>query len=278
MRLLILADLHGNMPALEAILAAPEACSCDRIYSLGDHTGFGPQPREAHRRLASLGAVMLLGNHDERLSCLHEAKYQSRNWALLHWMGRQMQGVDMNLPREAHIGGIFMTHAVPGNVDKLIFPDDVPALLGALPDTVLLYLSGHNHTAWDVCCNGRRAVNPGSAGMQECAERCTAPFLVVDTDTLAVSRYTVPYDINAVREAYLASGCTDAAPIFTRLAYHTIERGISYPLAFMPHAKQLAASTGRAMADDSLWLDADRTFDWPDPVPSDVFWKELARR
>ena len=48
MRCLILTDIHGNLPALQAVLAAPEAAGCARIFSLGDHTGFGPQPRQVN--------------------------------------------------------------------------------------------------------------------------------------------------------------------------------------------------------------------------------------
>ena len=278
MRLLVLTDIHGNMPALEAVLASPAAQGCDRVYSLGDHTGFGPQPRQAHERLLSLGAVMLLGNHDARLMQLDSPALQSRNWALLHWMGREMRGYRMDqLPMEAVAGPIMMTHAVPGCVDRLIWPEEAPAILDQLPEGVKLMLSGHNHTPWDVTHNGRRSVNPGSVGMQEGGTGAMAAFAVVDTDHLTVTRHEVPYDISAVRAAYLASGSTNAAPIFTRIGFHTMETGRTMTLPFMQHAKATAARTGLAFTDDALWLEADRSFAWPDPVPSEQYWKELAK-
>lgn len=278
MRLLILTDIHGNMPALEAVLASPAAQGCDRVYSLGDHTGFGPQPRQAHERLLSLGAVMLLGNHDARLNQLDNPALQSRNWALLHWIGREMRGIAMDtLPAEVTVGQVMMTHAVPGCVERLIYPEEAPAILDQLPDGVKLLLSGHNHIAWDVTHNGRRSVNPGSVGMQESGTGAAAGFAVVDTDDLTVTRYEIPYDISSVKAAYLASGSTEAAPIFTRLAYHTMETGQTFTLPFMQHAKAVAARTGLAFADDALWTEVDRTFAWPDPVPSEQYWKELAK-
>ena len=278
MRLLILTDIHGNMPALEAVLASSAAQGCDRVYSLGDHTGFGPQPRQAHERLLSLGAVMLLGNHDARLNHLDNPALQSRNWALLHWIGREMRGIAMDtLPAEVTVGQVMMTHAVPGCVERLIYPEEAPAILDQLPDGVTLLLSGHNHIAWDVTHNGRRSVNPGSVGMQESGTGAAAGFAVVDTDNLTVTRYEIPYDISAVKAAYLASGSTEAAPIFTRLAYHTMETGQTFTLPFMQHAKAVAARTGLAFADDALWTEVDRTFAWPVPVPSEQYWKELAK-
>ena len=42
---LVLTDLHGNLPALEAVLAHPAAAQCTDIISLGDHVNFGPDSR-----------------------------------------------------------------------------------------------------------------------------------------------------------------------------------------------------------------------------------------
>ena len=67
MSTLVIADVHGNLPALEAVLAHPAAQKCTEIISLGDHVNFGPQSREVHDRLTALGAILLLGNHEERL-------------------------------------------------------------------------------------------------------------------------------------------------------------------------------------------------------------------
>ena len=61
MSTLVIADVHGNLPALEAVLAHPAAQKCTEIISLGDHVNFGPQSREVHDRLTELGAILLLG-------------------------------------------------------------------------------------------------------------------------------------------------------------------------------------------------------------------------
>ncbi|MGN0971456.1 MAG: metallophosphoesterase family protein, partial [Aristaeellaceae bacterium] len=72
MRCLIVSDIHGNLPALEAVLASPEAAACESIISLGDQVNFGPQSREVLQRLESLHAAMLLGNHEERFTRLED--------------------------------------------------------------------------------------------------------------------------------------------------------------------------------------------------------------
>ena len=68
-----------------------------------------------------------------------------------------------------------------------------------------------------------------------------------------------------------------AAPIFTRIGFHTMETGRTMTLPFMQHAQATAAQTGLSFTDDALWLEADRSFAWPDPVPSEQYWKELAK-
>lgn len=62
MRVLIIADVHGNLPALEAVLA--DAGPVDEIWSLGDLVGYGPHPNEVVQLLRSLPFRSLAGNHD----------------------------------------------------------------------------------------------------------------------------------------------------------------------------------------------------------------------
>lgn len=62
MRYLILSDVHANLPALEAVLA--DAAPFDRIWCLGDITGYGPFPNECIARLREFPLVSLAGNHD----------------------------------------------------------------------------------------------------------------------------------------------------------------------------------------------------------------------
>ncbi len=62
MRIAVLSDIHGNLPALEAVLAALEPY--DAVWQLGDVVGYGPQPNEVVARLIDEQAVGVRGNHD----------------------------------------------------------------------------------------------------------------------------------------------------------------------------------------------------------------------
>ncbi len=64
MRILIISDIHANLAALEAVLAA--AGPCDATWCLGDLVGYGPKPNECVARVRALPRLTcLLGNHDQ---------------------------------------------------------------------------------------------------------------------------------------------------------------------------------------------------------------------
>src|SRR3954469_2361532 len=62
MRIAVLSDIHGNLPALEAVLEALKPY--DAVWQLGDICGYGPQPNEVVARLAQESATGVRGNHD----------------------------------------------------------------------------------------------------------------------------------------------------------------------------------------------------------------------
>lgn len=281
MSTLVLADIHGNLPALEAVLAHPAAQSCTDIVSLGDHVNFGPQSRAVHDRLVALGATMLLGNHEERLLHAADAQFDGYNWRLMRWTAAQMQGVDLHLPTDLFRDGVLFTHGTPGEPYHLVQPHEVHHLLDALPDDVALLLSGHNHTPWNVTHLGKQAVNPGSTGMYERAPGSTetslpgtAPFLVLDGTS--VTRYEAYYSWEAFAQAVIASGAHRIAPELCRGVLHVIRTGDPQgAMKLVLHVNAFAASAGLSSGDESAWKLADRTYPWPEPLSSEEFWTQM---
>ncbi len=280
---LVLADIHGNLPALEAVLAHPAAQSCTDIVSLGDHVNFGPQSRAVHERLVELGATMLLGNHEERLTRPADAEFDGYNWRLMRWTAEQMQGVDLRLPTDLQRGSVLFTHGTPGDPYHLVQPPEVPSVLDALPEGVTLLLSGHNHTPWDVTHHGRRAVNPGSTGMRELPPGSTevgkpgiAPFLVLDGTQ--VTHHTAHYNADDVARAFITTRAVRIAPELTRgvlQVMHTAEP--QGPLKLIRHVSAIAAGMGLTLADESAWKAADRTFPWPEAISSEEYWHNMEK-
>ena len=283
MSTLVLADVHGNLPALEAVLSHPAAQQCTEIISLGDHVNFGPQSRSVHDRLVKLGAVMLLGNHEERLLRPADAEFDGYNWRLMRWTAEQMQGADLRLPTDLRRGCVLFTHGTPGAPYHLVQPPEVPALLDTLPEGVTLLLSGHNHTPWDVTHQGRRSVNPGSTGMRELppgsnkvGEPGLAPFLVLDGTE--VTHHTAHYDVNDVARAFIATGAARIIPELTRGVLHVMNTAEPQgAMKLIRHVSTVAAGMGLTLADESAWKAADRTYPWAEAIPSDEYWSELEK-
>jgi predicted phosphodiesterase len=64
MRVAVISDIHANLPALEAVLAAVDAEGADELWCLGDLVGYGPHPNEVVAAVRERVAVCLAGNHD----------------------------------------------------------------------------------------------------------------------------------------------------------------------------------------------------------------------
>lgn len=293
---LVLADIHGNLPALEAVLAHPAAQACADIVSLGDHVNFGPQSREVHDRLRALGTVMLLGNHEERLLRPADAEFDGYNWRLMRWTARQMQGADLRLPTDLRRGRVLLTHGTPGEPYHLVQPDEVPGLLASLPEGIVLLMSGHNHTPWDVVHAGKRAVNPGSTGMMErpvgnpeCGirnlELCLqghAPFYVLDGEEAV--RHEAVYDVRDVLRAFVETGACWVAPELTRAVVRVMQTAEPQgAMKLIRHVHATAAAMGLTLGDEAAWKAADRTYPWAEARPaaaavsSEEYWNQVEK-
>lgn len=274
LRTLIVSDIHGNLPALEAVLATPEAQSCTGIVSLGDHVSFCAQSREVHRRLTELGAVMLMGNHEERLTRPDDAAFDGYNWAPMRWTARQMAGVNLQLPLDLRAGSVLFTHGTPGDPYHLVYPEDLPQVLDTLPQGVTLMISGHNHRQWDVTHGGRRAFNPGSVGLTEEGRGGIAPFAVLEDETLI--RCSVAYDPWDTIRAMIAGGMHLAAPEICRAVARELLTGeYQGVLQLMRHVSAHAAAHGLDFGDRAAWVAADRTYGWAEPLTSPEYWRKL---
>lgn len=71
MRLAVISDIHGNLPALEAVLADIAARDVDAVYHLGDLVGYGPWPNEVVERIRDEGIAGVAGNYDTTVAHGH---------------------------------------------------------------------------------------------------------------------------------------------------------------------------------------------------------------
>jgi putative phosphoesterase len=181
-RIAALDDIHGNLPALEAVLADVEAAGVDRIV-LGGDVSLGPMPTETLELLWGLGdrVVALHGNTDrEQVTVFDGGAPNPRlpdDWReATIWTGRVLEqrhrdylaGLPPTLTFDVDgMGRVLFCHATPQN-DLDVFtvesPEErvMPMLAGVEADLVVC---GHTHMQFDRRFGSVRVVNAGSVGM-----------------------------------------------------------------------------------------------------------------
>lgn len=107
MRIAILSDIHSNLEALEAALAAGEELGADAVYCLGDIVGYGACPNECVERIRERSAICLAGNHDHAAVNLLDAKgFNEDARRAVSWTARALTPENA-----AYLRGLGMTHA-----------------------------------------------------------------------------------------------------------------------------------------------------------------------
>lgn len=179
MRLAVLSDVHGNLPALEAVLASLERDPVDGVIIAGDLVG-GPQVDETVRLLRPLNPWAIRGNTDTGfLRHYHrevpEAEFTALQFGLVRWGCRNISTETLAwleaLPEQCTVAlpgfdPIRVAHGSPRSPTESVFADCDPATLGALLGLVQapVLVCGHTHIPFSARLGKRLLVNPGSVG------------------------------------------------------------------------------------------------------------------
>ena len=275
LRFLILSDVHANATALRAVLQHTAGWRIDGIYSLGDQLNCGPMPRQTLNMLKDAGAALLMGNHEERLVKMRTGDRElneNYNWSMLQWTSSQI--VDESLPyqKEIVVGEVLFTHAVPGDLNRLVRPcdtEEADAILQKLNQTRLV--CGHYHTPWRHKKTGKELVCIGSLGMLEDNIGRNAGFALLENEQ--VELYSIPYDPSGLKTAYVESGLAKAAPEFARAAYQTMLTGEQELVIKFVNAMQAVAASQNIpwQSREAVMLAAER-FPWTEDVSCEAFW------
>ena len=208
MRVAGLYDVHGNLPALEAVLADVEREHVDLIVFGGD-VAAGLLPAETIERLMEIGdARFVMGNADRILVELFDGAGGSEEGLIDAWCAAQLdrrhRDFLASFEPNVVVGDVCICHATPHS-DEAIFtritPDDrVRELMGEVAQDVVV--CGHTHMQFDRTVDGIRIVNAGSVGMPYgTTDACWA--LVDGTD---VELRRTPHDLEAAAERLRGSG------------------------------------------------------------------------
>jgi diadenosine tetraphosphatase ApaH/serine/threonine PP2A family protein phosphatase len=236
MRVLVLSDIHGNLQALEAVLAA--AGKFDQLWNLGDVVGYGANPNEVVGLMRTLAQVNVRGNHD-RVCCgltssqgFNPVAAAAAAWTQrvltpenLQWLHEMPQG-----PVKGN-GRAMCAHGSPLHEDEYIVSmRDAWTPLQQMSTELTFF--GHTHVQggfsqrdheWhenrplykttdqaefveiDVPVGTRHLINPGSVGQPRDRD-WRAGFAIYDSEAETVAFHRVPYDVAAAQAAIRAAG------------------------------------------------------------------------
>lgn len=218
MRVAVLNDIHGNLPALEAVLPEADAAGVDAVVLGGDFVD-GPLQSETLEVLDSLGerAVWLRGNCERNVVEVFDGTFKetgAEHQAGTVWGGRQLTrawrdrlaALPMTVTLEVEgLGPVLFCHATARDDEELVLVDSPEEWFteGFEGTDEPLVVLGHTHMPFDRLAAGRRFVNAGSVGMPYGPPGAAAYWAVLGPD---VTLRRTPYDARAAADRLSRSG------------------------------------------------------------------------
>jgi len=241
----VIADIHGNALALDAVLGDLEHGSYDRLVCLGDAIQGGPQPAVVVDRLRVLGCPTVLGNADAYLltgvdtgdeptsDARRRRLAETRDWSLARLADADrafIAAFPMEITIELPDGlRLRCAHGTPRSFDEILLPDspDEAFVAPLAPDGRTLHTGGHTHVQFVRHFPDRTFFfNPGSVGLtwqhgQPEGLLHADPWAEYAVLDIADSRVElafrrVPFDVAAYRTIIAASGTPHAAALLAQ--------------------------------------------------------------
>jgi predicted phosphodiesterase len=240
LRVAVISDVHGNLHALQAVLAALEADAPDEIWSLGDVVGYGPRPNPCCELVAERARLGLAGNHDLGvLGSIDLAEFSDEAAESARWtqtvLSDESRDYLTGLPTHTKAPDAELYHASPRDPvwDYVLTAD---AALDALELTEApVVLVGHSHVALAIgldeqvlsgglaaadhevdLSRGRWLLNPGSVGQPRDGDP-RAAYLLLDRETQRARFCRISYPVERTQAEIRERNLPDA--LAQRLAH-----------------------------------------------------------
>ena len=229
MRVAVVSDIHSNLHALEAVLAAIEEANPDELWCLGDLVGYGPQPNECCAAIAQRADVCLAGNHDLAVrGTIDLEEFGGEAAVAARWtrevLAPEAQVLLDRLEPEGAAHGVALYHGSARDpIWEYVLSDEGALVTLELTQSPLV-LVGHSHVALRVVKSGdevvggvaaagteleldgvRALLNPGSVGQPRDGDP-RAAYLLLDLDAQHASFRRVEYDVKRTQHEMRDAG------------------------------------------------------------------------
>ena len=225
----IFGDIHGNLPALEAVLADIDARGLSPLYCLGDLVGYGTFPNEVIEMIRERNIPTLIGNYDQGVGnssddcgCAYTSKVaEELGKRSIAWSNQNTTDENKLYLRELtdqvplKLGGlrIRLVHGSPRKINEYLFENRPDASLERLLDMAQadVLVCGHTHIPYHrILPSGRHVVNAGSVGKPKDGNP-QACYVVLEGNgrDLTVTFKRVPYDVERAAKGIEATEMPD---------------------------------------------------------------------
>jgi diadenosine tetraphosphatase ApaH/serine/threonine PP2A family protein phosphatase len=233
MRVAVISDIHANLHALEAVLAALDADPPDELWCLGDLVGYGPKPNECCALVQAQAAVCLCGNHDLAVrGTIDLAEFSGDAGTAAAWtrdvLGDEARAFLDGLEPSGKAADVALFHGSARDpVWEYVLSDEAAVTTLLLTEEPLV-LVGHSHAALQVALrdtvlegglapdgtelefrDARWLLNPGSVGQPRDGDPHAA-FLRLDLVTRRASFRRVAYDIELTQSEIRDAGLPES--------------------------------------------------------------------
>ncbi|HSV30464.1 MAG TPA: metallophosphoesterase family protein [Atribacteraceae bacterium] len=225
MTITVFSDIHGNTPALEAVLSDIASCGVEHLVCLGDLVGYAPFPNEVIARIRSLAIPVVMGNYDqgvgnavEECGCAYRTQEEKAlGLVSIRWTNAAVtldsrQYLKSLLPRyEMTVGKISLlfVHGSPRRINEYLYPDRPDESLRHVMtgEKAGVLVCGHTHRPFVREVGELLFANDGSVGRPKDGDwRVSWALLDLSDDRLAVEIRRLEYDLASLEAPYRSSG------------------------------------------------------------------------
>ncbi len=224
MILVAFADVHANLPALEAVLAAVDQLAPDLLLCAGDLVGYGPHPDPVVDLVRQRAIPTVRGDHDDAVASSRTVEgpgdvsfpqrllyKRSVEWTRDHMTheNRQFLGaLPHSLTTSVRGRALLLVHGSPRRLDQTLGDASAGASLRRVfqQHSAHILVVGHSHQPCHRVLDGRHLINPGAVGRPH-PDGGGASLAIIEVDnSVTVKFMRVPYDRRGVARDLAGSG------------------------------------------------------------------------
>ncbi len=242
-KIAIIADVHANLHALNAVMDDAIGRGAEIFLNAGDFLGYGAFPDEVVQKLSSENVLSIIGNYDLKVLRKEKkkkgGKIKKQKQISFDFAGENLTETSIrflrSLDREMRISigdkSLLMVHGSPESVEEPLTPSTSEERLNELASVAAadIVIIGHSHRQFKREVDGVTFINPGSVGRPDDGDR-RANYAILDSSSFYVDFIKLDYDVEGAADSIRANGLPEN---FAQM----LLRGVSLDTIFEDEAK-----------------------------------------